>query len=99
MNEVLKKIGGFGLVPVVKIKRADDVLPLRRALSKGGLPVAEITFRTSAAVESIKVLTRDWKGGAGGYGRDCGLCRYYSGERRRLPEILVRGEASGRVQR
>ena len=72
MNEVLKKIGGFGLVPVVKIKRADDVLPLRRALSKGG---------------------------AGGYGRDCGLCRYYSGERRRLPEILVRGEASGRVQR
>ena len=57
MNEVLEKIGEFGLVPVVKIERAEDALPLGRALIKGDLPVAEITFRTDAAEEAIKTLT------------------------------------------
>lgn len=59
MNEVLKKIGELGLVPVVKIERADDALPLGKALIKGGLPVAEITFRTAAAEEAIAMLTRE----------------------------------------
>jgi len=59
MNEVLKKIGELGLVPVVKIERADDALPLGKALIKGSLPVAEITFRTAAAEEAIAMLTRE----------------------------------------
>lgn len=59
MNEVLKKIGELGLVPVVKIERADDALPLGKALIKGDLPVAEITFRTAAAEEAIAMLTRE----------------------------------------
>lgn len=54
MNEILKKIGEIGIVPVIKIEDAEDALPLCRALSDGGLPVAEITFRTSAAEESIR---------------------------------------------
>ena len=33
-----------GLVPVIKVKRAEDAVPLCRALAEGGLPVAEITF-------------------------------------------------------
>lgn len=57
MNDVLKSIYEFGLVPVVKIEKADSALLLGRALIRGDLPVAEITFRTSAAEESIKILT------------------------------------------
>lgn len=59
MNDVLKKIGELGLVPVVKIEKAGDALPLGKALIEGGLPVAEITFRTAAAEEAIANLTRE----------------------------------------
>jgi 2-dehydro-3-deoxyphosphogluconate aldolase/(4S)-4-hydroxy-2-oxoglutarate aldolase len=59
MNETLEKIGELGIVPVVKIEKAEDALPLGRALLDGDLPIAEITFRTSAAEESIKSLTRE----------------------------------------
>ena len=57
MNETLERIGGLGIVPVVKIEKAEDALPLGKALIDGDLPIAEITFRTSAAEESIKSLT------------------------------------------
>jgi len=59
MNKILEKIGKLGIVPVVKIEKAEDALPLGRALIDGDLPIAEITFRTSAAEESIKSLTRE----------------------------------------
>ena len=49
MHDVLQQIGALGLVPVVKIDNATDAVPLARALAEGGLPVAEITFRTAAA--------------------------------------------------
>ncbi|UCF92618.1 MAG: hypothetical protein JSW39_00235 [Desulfobacterales bacterium] len=54
MEAVLQKIGAIRLVPVVRIQRAQDALALGRALLQGRLPVAEITFRTAAAVESIR---------------------------------------------
>ncbi len=57
MNKTLEKIGELGIVPVVKIEKAEDALPLGKALIDGDLPIAEITFRTSAAEESIKSLT------------------------------------------
>jgi 2-dehydro-3-deoxyphosphogluconate aldolase/(4S)-4-hydroxy-2-oxoglutarate aldolase len=59
MNDVLTKIGEFGLVPVVKIEDAQDALSLGKALLAGDLPVAEITFRTAAAEEAIKTLTEE----------------------------------------
>ena len=59
MNKILEKIGELGIVPVVKIEKAEDALPLGRALMDGDLPIAEITFRTSAAEESIKILNRE----------------------------------------
>ena len=59
MNNVLEKIGELGIVPVVKIEKAEDALSLGRALIEGGLPIAEITFRTSAAEESIQILTKE----------------------------------------
>jgi len=54
MHEVLKKLAVHGLVPVIKIDRTDDAVPLARTLKEGGLPVAEVTFRTDAAEESIR---------------------------------------------
>ena len=52
--EFLEKLSLAGLVPVIAINDADDAVPLCKALSDGGLPVAEITFRTAAAEESIR---------------------------------------------
>lgn len=51
---ILERISLAGLVPVIKIDRAEDAVPLCRALAEGGLPVAEITFRTAAAPEAIR---------------------------------------------
>lgn len=57
MNEILQKIGEFGIVPVVVLDDAKDAVPLAEALIKGGLPLAEVTFRTDAAEESIKIMS------------------------------------------
>ncbi len=54
--DMLKKLSLAGLVPVIKVKNAADAVPLCTALSKGGLPVAEITFRTDAAEEAIRLV-------------------------------------------
>lgn len=58
MNEVLKKIEAIGIVPVVKIDRAEDAVPLARALVNGGLPCAEVTFRTDAAQAAIAAMAK-----------------------------------------
>ncbi len=58
MHEVLKKIEAIGIVPVVKIDRAEDAVPLARALVNGGLPCAEVTFRTDAAADAIAAMTK-----------------------------------------
>ncbi len=44
--EIEKKIEELGIVPVVVLQDAKDAEPLARALCKGGLPCAEVTFRT-----------------------------------------------------
>ena len=58
MNAILEEFGKFGLIPVVKIDRAEDAVPLAKALCDGGLPVAEVTFRTAAAAEAIAAMTK-----------------------------------------
>lgn len=60
MNPVLEKIGQYGIVPVVVIEDAKDAMPLAKALCEGGLPVAEITFRTQAAAEAIQIMTKEF---------------------------------------
>jgi len=57
MHPILQKIHSLGIVPVVKIDAPAHALPLGEALLAGDLPVAEITFRTAAAEESIKRLS------------------------------------------
>jgi len=59
MNSILQQIHEIGLVPVVKITDAAQAVPLAKALVAGGLPCAEITFRTSAAAESIASIARE----------------------------------------
>ena len=59
MHDILKKIGEFGIVPVVVIDDAKDAVPLCKALAEGGLPVAEITFRTAAAEDAIRSVSSE----------------------------------------
>ena len=56
-QELLERIGAARLVPVVVLDDAAQAAPLAEALVAGGLPVAEVTFRTAAAVESIKAMS------------------------------------------
>ena len=56
MNPELEKIGQAKIVPVVAIHDAADAVPLAEALIEGGLPCAEITFRTDAAQDAIKAM-------------------------------------------
>ena len=56
---VVDQIGRLGLVPVVEIPDAALAGPLGQALLAGGLPCAEITFRTSSAAAAIAVLRRE----------------------------------------
>ena len=57
MTDLLEKLGRLGVVPVVKIERAEDAVGLGRALLAGGLPCAEITFRTAAAEDAIRRIS------------------------------------------
>ena len=58
-NEVFEKIAEFGVVPVIAIDSAEQALPLADALIAGGLPLAEITFRTEAAAETISTIAKN----------------------------------------
>ncbi|MBR5367803.1 MAG: bifunctional 4-hydroxy-2-oxoglutarate aldolase/2-dehydro-3-deoxy-phosphogluconate aldolase [Lachnospiraceae bacterium] len=60
MNDILTKIGQIGIVPVVALDRAEDALPLGKALMVGGIPCAEVTFRTAAAKEAIRIMTSNF---------------------------------------
>ena len=49
MNAVIEEISKIGIVPVIALDDAKDAEPLAKALCEGGLPCAEVTFRTAAA--------------------------------------------------
>ncbi len=56
MDAILEKISRIGIVPVIKIDRIEDAEPLARALCEGGLPVAEVTFRTEHARQAMQII-------------------------------------------
>ena len=56
MNPILEQFQKLGIIPVVVIDDAKDAVPLAKALCEGGLPVAEVTFRTDAAEEAIRQM-------------------------------------------
>lgn len=53
MHEVLQKISKIGIVPVIKIEDPAKAIPLAKALCDGGLPIAEVTFRTACAKQAL----------------------------------------------
>lgn len=56
--EIVERLSKFGIVPVIVINDTKDALPLAKALIDGDLPCAEITFRTAAAEESIRIISK-----------------------------------------
>lgn len=60
MNKILENLKEIGIVPVVVLDDAKDAAPLAEALIEGGLPCAEVTFRTAAAEESIRIMAEKY---------------------------------------
>lgn len=56
MSSIIEQLQALKVVPVIAIEQAEDIIPLGDALVNNGLPVAEITFRSAAAVEAIRLL-------------------------------------------
>ena len=56
---VLDRLEAFGVVPVIVIENAASAASLGSALAAGGLPCAEVTLRTDAALESLRILAED----------------------------------------
>ena len=59
MNPILDQIAKTGVIPVIAIENAADAPALGRALLAGGLPVAEVTFRTAAGEEAIRRMAAE----------------------------------------
>ncbi len=55
---MLKEIYNIGVIPVIKINDASKAVPLAKALIDGGLPAAEVTFRTDAAEDAIRAIAK-----------------------------------------
>lgn len=53
MADILKRIHGIGIVPVIALESVEDAAPLAQALCNGGLPVAEVTYRTACAHDAM----------------------------------------------
>ena len=59
MQAILETIHTIGLVPVIALDDAAQAVPLAQALTAGGIPAAEVTFRTAAGEEAIRRIARD----------------------------------------
>jgi len=57
MNETLNRLGQIKIIPIITIEDVETAVPLGKTLLAGGLPCAEITFRTAAAVEAIQKMS------------------------------------------
>ena len=58
-EQIIEKLHRFKLVPVIALQKAEEILPLADTLADNGLPVVEITFRSKAAAEAIRLLRRN----------------------------------------
>ena len=60
MDKIFDRFHTIGIIPVVVLDDAKDALPLGKVLCEGGLPCAEVTFRTSAAAEAIATMSKEF---------------------------------------
>ncbi|MBR3311275.1 MAG: bifunctional 4-hydroxy-2-oxoglutarate aldolase/2-dehydro-3-deoxy-phosphogluconate aldolase [Solobacterium sp.] len=58
MKQMTERLKEIGIVPVVVINEADKAEKLAEALTEGGLPCAEVTFRTECAAEAIRIMKK-----------------------------------------
>ncbi|WP_159651050.1 bifunctional 4-hydroxy-2-oxoglutarate aldolase/2-dehydro-3-deoxy-phosphogluconate aldolase [Vibrio atypicus] len=56
MPSIKQQLQALKVIPVIAIDKAEDIVPLGKVLAENGLPAAEITFRSNAAVEAIRLL-------------------------------------------
>ena len=56
---IVETLGRAGVIPVIVIEKAEQAVPLAKALVKGGLPVLEVTFRTTAAAAAIAAIRKE----------------------------------------
>ena len=56
MNPIVEKVYQIGIIPVIAFNSVDEALPLCKALADGGLPAAEVTFRTACAEDCIRKI-------------------------------------------
>ncbi len=56
MSSIREQLKALKIIPVIAIDNAEDIIPLGRMLVENGLPAAEITFRSDAAIEAIRLL-------------------------------------------
>ena len=57
-EDFAKRVHDIGIIPVIAIQDAKKAVPLAKALVDGGIPAAEVTFRTDAAEEAIKAMAK-----------------------------------------
>jgi len=60
MNPIIEKLTKLKIIPVIKIENSNATVPLGEALIKGDLPAAEITYRTDAAENVIKIVRKEF---------------------------------------
>lgn len=60
MSTITEQLKAYKVVPVIAIENAEDIVPLGKVLVENGLPVAEITFRSDAAIEAIRLLRAEY---------------------------------------
>lgn len=56
MSSIKEQLKALKVIPVIAIDKAEDIIPLGKVLAENGLPAAEITFRSAAAEEAIRLL-------------------------------------------
>ncbi|MDA0383727.1 bifunctional 4-hydroxy-2-oxoglutarate aldolase/2-dehydro-3-deoxy-phosphogluconate aldolase [Vibrio owensii] len=56
MSSIKEQLKALKVIPVIAIDKAVDIIPLGKVLAENGLPAAEITFRSAAAAEAIRLL-------------------------------------------
>jgi 2-dehydro-3-deoxyphosphogluconate aldolase/(4S)-4-hydroxy-2-oxoglutarate aldolase len=59
MKEIIELLEKLRIIPVISIEDPDKALPLADALIEGGLPIAEVTFRTDAAAQAMSIMARE----------------------------------------
>ena len=57
--DMIETLGRAGIIPVIVIEKEEQAVPLAKALVRGGLPVLEVTFRTTAAAAAIAAIRKE----------------------------------------